>query len=275
MYHLSKFHGLQWLALVLGILLLFGGLPSEHTVGQSTIEREEAIYPAQVLNLINWKLTLPIDLNGDGKADEIKQPQLQTYKHEEYFYVSAGKNSVIFRCPTQGATTPGSNYCRTELREMSDNGRSKAAWNSSTGRHVLSVALKVNQLPEKKPSIAVAQILHNHNVPVYMIKINKNLIYVQNHINALYRGSLNLDENYILGTPFSIRFVVYDDKTEVYYNDVLKSVLEAKFSNAYFKTGCYSQSDESPTSYGSVEIFNIQLHHSYYSVYLPFLIKDN
>src|SRR5690242_20198680 len=37
-----------------------------------------ALVPAQVLNLTNWKITLPI--GSSGNPTEIKQPQLATYQ---------------------------------------------------------------------------------------------------------------------------------------------------------------------------------------------------
>src|SRR5439155_891934 len=88
-------------------------------------------FPSQVLDLQNWKLTLPIDANGDGKADEIVQPQLASFILVPPFSVSDGGTGVVFWANCGGATTSGSGYPRSELREM--NGGTVAAWGTADG----------------------------------------------------------------------------------------------------------------------------------------------
>ena len=73
--------------------------------------------PAKVLDLANWKLTLP---SGE-------QPELATFKNK-FFHVDPKGDGVVFTAPAGGSTTSGSDYPRSELREMTDNGRNEASW---------------------------------------------------------------------------------------------------------------------------------------------------
>src|SRR5262245_33357455 len=86
-----------------------------------------ASFPAALLDLRNWKLTLPIASPGGSSPLEVKQPELATYSHDEYFHLNAARDGVVFRAHAGGATTSNSGYPRSELREMADNGASMAA----------------------------------------------------------------------------------------------------------------------------------------------------
>ncbi|MFP5300541.1 polysaccharide lyase family 7 protein [Cobetia sp. SIMBA_158] len=73
--------------------------------------------PAEAFNLDTWKLTLPMDGNGDGKVDEIKVSDLQSYRHADYFYLD-DEDHLVFVTPNKAFTTPNSSNARTELRQM-------------------------------------------------------------------------------------------------------------------------------------------------------------
>jgi len=77
----------------------------------------EAPIPGDQLNLEFWKLTLPMDANNDGKVDEIKVRDLQTYSHSDFFYVDE-HGFVVFAAPNKAATTANSTNARSELRQM-------------------------------------------------------------------------------------------------------------------------------------------------------------
>jgi hypothetical protein len=83
-------------------------------------------YPSSILHLRNWKLTLPIDTEHNGSPDEIKQPELETYS-SQFLCLNARKDAVVFKAFTGGETTKGSNYPRSELREMSADGKQPAS----------------------------------------------------------------------------------------------------------------------------------------------------
>jgi hypothetical protein len=66
-------------------------LPSKNATPSSN----SSIYPSQVLNLTNWKETLPI--GSAEKPTEVKQPVLATYKLDPWFIVQPGTRAVRFR----------------------------------------------------------------------------------------------------------------------------------------------------------------------------------
>jgi len=75
-----------------------------------------------------------------------------------------------------------------------------------------------------------------------------------------------LDEHYVLGTQFNVKFVVSNNQTKCYYNNALGCTYNGSFYGAYFKAGAYVQSScrgkkktegKSCSAYGEVEIYNV------------------
>jgi hypothetical protein len=216
--------------------------------------------PAEVLDLTNWKVTLPI--GSDEKPTEIKQPALATYSKDPYFKVNG--NGVQFRAPVNGVTTSGSSYPRAELREMTANGTKNAAWSSTSGTHTLTVKEAFVKLPAGKPHVVGAQI-HGGDDDVTVFRLEGRKLYITNGDDSNYKL---VTSNYVLGTPFEAKFVVSGGQVRAYYNGVLQTTLKKSFSGAYFKAGAYTQANcqkSSPCSasnYGEVHIFDLKVQHS-------------
>lgn len=197
-----------------------------------------ATYPSQVLNLTNWKITLPIGAQKD--AAEIKQPELATYNINPWFIVVPDGRGVRFRAAVNGATTSGSDYSRSELREMTNNGTEKASWSSIKGTHTMFLDQEITAVPKIKRHIIAGQI-HDDNKDVIVVRLDYPIL----HIRVDGKNLHTLDSSYILGKRFTIKFVVNDGQTKVYYNNSPDPVytLNKKYSDAYFKTGAYTQSN--------------------------------
>ena len=77
------------------------------------------VAPSDNFDLLDWKLTLPVDNNKDGKADEIKELQLSDgFENSSYFYTGED-GGMVFKAPVRGSrTSTNTKYTRTELREM-------------------------------------------------------------------------------------------------------------------------------------------------------------
>ncbi|MBC3765804.1 polysaccharide lyase family 7 protein [Neptunicella marina] len=75
--------------------------------------------PADNFDLASWSLTLPTDLNKDGKADTVyEKPLSEGFELKPLFY-TAVNGGMVFACPNHGARTSShTKYTRTELREM-------------------------------------------------------------------------------------------------------------------------------------------------------------
>lgn len=221
--------------------------------------------PSEVLDLTNWKLTLPIDTPHAGSPDEISQPELDGFSDANYFHVNAAGDGVVFRAHAGGATTSGSGYPRSELREMKNGGADKAAWSSSSGKHTLYIDQKVTNLPAVKPHLVIGQI-HDGDDDVIVFRLEGSKLIVDVGGDEAHV----LTSSYALGTRFNVKFEVENNAVKCYYNGVLRYTLNASFSGAYFKAGAYTQSScqgtkkvagELCSAYGEVEIYDVQVQH--------------
>ena len=110
------------------------------------------------INLLPWKLqtTIPDD-DGSG-VEEIWQPLLESYSSPEFF--REGDMGYVMSASVNGATTSGTQYARTELREVVPGaGRRNAAWDPWDGQeHVLRARISVNALPAPKPQVILGQV---------------------------------------------------------------------------------------------------------------------
>ncbi|ATB28376.1 polysaccharide lyase family 7 protein [Melittangium boletus] len=220
-----------------------------------------ATFPSDVLELDNWKITLPI---GDEESpDEISQPALDTYSHSTYFHLNSTKDGVVFRAHAGGVTTSGSGYPRSELREMK--GSAKAAWSSSSGKHTLFIDQKITHLPDVKKHIVVGQI-HDDSDDVIVFRLEGSKLFID--LNGA--DGPTLTSNYVLGTRFTVKFEVSNNVVKCYYNGVWKFDYPATFSGAYFKAGAYVQSsctgekkvpNESCAAYGENVIYDLKVTH--------------
>jgi poly(beta-D-mannuronate) lyase len=109
------------------ILLLFSVITLStlalFSCGISNDANEQRIrLPGEVFDLTDWKISLPIDGNNDGKGDSISQKDLQTYQHSDYFYLD-DQGYMVFTAPNKASTSPTSTNTRSEMRHMlgSDN----------------------------------------------------------------------------------------------------------------------------------------------------------
>jgi Alginate lyase/F5/8 type C domain len=218
--------------------------------------------PADVLNLTNWKETLPT--GSSGSPTEIKQPALATYSNAPYFTVTSSGAAVQFRAPVNGVTTSGSSYPRSELREMTNNGVDNASWSSTSGTHTLAVREAFTHLPNDKPQVVGAQI-HDANDDVTVFRLEGSSLYITNGDTTHYKL---VTSSYQLGTVFEAKFVVSGGQIKAYYNGTLVTTLGYSGSGDYFKTGAYTQANctnSAPcdsSNYGEVDVYSVTVTHS-------------
>jgi len=73
--------------------------------------------PASEYDLSHWNITLPVDLNRDGKVDSISVKDIKKYSHPDFFYLN-DENHMVFVAPNKGALTKNTSNTRSELRYM-------------------------------------------------------------------------------------------------------------------------------------------------------------
>jgi hypothetical protein len=215
--------------------------------------------PSHVLDLTNWKLTLPIDTPHAGVPDEIKQPELASFVLHPYFWRSGG--GVVFRAHAGGVTTANSGYPRSELREMAAGGSQNASWANTAGSHSMTIRQAITHVPDAKPHVVAGQI-HDGSDDVIMIRLEGSRLFVEGSSNDLGE----LDPNYALGTPFTVQVIAQDGQIYVHYNGAHKVSYARAGGDFYFKAGCYTQSNPSrgdaPGAYGEVIIYSLHVSHS-------------
>lgn len=212
--------------------------------------------PSGVLNLTDWKLTLPAG-DDDGDPLEVKQPELTRFRDDRYFHNDEVGDGVVFRAPVSGSTTSNSSYPRSELREMADGGKKEASWSGKSGTHAMTITQAITSVPQDKPEVVAGQI-HDEEDDVVMVRLNGRRLFVEADGDDI--GTL--EPAYQLGTQFTVQFVVSGGTIRVTYNGTKSVGLKRSGSGYYFKAGCYTQSNEDGNSYGEVVISALTIQHS-------------
>lgn len=216
--------------------------------------------PGELLNLTDWKLTLP---TGEAESPrEVTQPELATFEIEPWFYLDEASTAVVFRANAGGVTTSGSGYPRSELREMADGGGARADWSTTSGVHTMTITQAITHLPEVKPH-AVAGQIHDAADDIVMIRLEENYLYVEGGGEDL--GVLDAD--YTLGEWFTVRIEANAGVIDVYYQDMSTPAVsvERDTTGCYFKAGVYTQSNtergDAADAYAEVRIRELVVTH--------------
>jgi len=243
-----------------GIAGMSGGTDGAGAMAGSGGNGDAAQLPAELLDLGNWKLTLPI---GDAESPtEIKQPELASYELAPYFHLDALRQAVLFQARVDGVTTSGSDYPRCELREMMNDGADNAAWSMISGTHSMTIRQAITQLPVVKAHVVAGQI-HDAEDDVVMIRLEGEHLFVEGGGEEL--GDLN--PSYQRGTEFTVRIVASAGVIQVFYDDLSTPKVEvpSQATECYFKAGVYTQSNpergDEPTAYGEVAIYDLEVTH--------------
>lgn len=211
-----------------------------------------------MLDLRAWKLTLPAGRRHDPM--ELRQPHLGRAGNGSYFRLRPDRG-VMFRAPVGGVTTENSKYPRTELREMTSDGRREAAWSSRSGRHVMTLTQAITATPRAKPHVVAGQV-HDDEDDVVMVRLEGRRLFVESDGDDV--GVL--DPAYRLGRRFTVSLEATSAGIRVTYNGSRTVHVRAVGRGWYFKAGCYVQSNpdrgDRPAAYGEVVIYRLAVRHS-------------
>ena len=218
-----------------------------------------AAAPSDRLDLRGWKIQLPVDEDGKAGPDEVTDLtgyELPPWFHDDY---SAG---VAFRADVTGVTTSGSDYPRSELREM--DGSRGAAWGPGDDslQHVMIVTQAITQVPGVRPNIVAGQIHGGDgDSDVLQVRLEGSRLFVDLEGRS---GGVTLTSTYVLGTPFTVRIVATPSGISVDYNGARKVTdhVPPDRSGWYFKAGAYPQANETNgTGHGEVVITRLSVEH--------------
>lgn len=94
---------------------------TEKTLNYKKMEFPEGksyLAPSSKFDLSDWSLSVPSDLDKNGRADQIKEKELSKGFANRYFHI-AEDGGMVFTCPVDGyKTSKNTTYTRSELREM-------------------------------------------------------------------------------------------------------------------------------------------------------------
>ncbi|WP_086821029.1 polysaccharide lyase family 7 protein [Allokutzneria sp. NRRL B-24872] len=242
-------------ALSLSLVLTAGSVPAV-AAGHA----EACGSPGQVLDLKNWKLQLPI--GEPEKPKEVSQPALDRHTEDPWFRTNSGCDGIQFRAAVTGVSTGGSQYPRSELREM--DGAEKAAWSTSSGTHTMVIDQAITAVPREKPQVIAGQV-HNTSSHLIMFRLDGGKLYLHYADDSRYKL---VTSDYRLGQRFRVKFVASGGTIKAYYNDVLQATVAKRTTTAYFKAGAYTlahcenSSPCSTSNFGQVVIYKLSVSHS-------------
>ncbi|SMC98245.1 Hemolysin-type calcium-binding repeat-containing protein [Fulvimarina manganoxydans] len=226
-------------------------------------------------DLSNWKITLPVDSSGrtDGTAVEVQG--LEGYEDPRFFYDSAD-GAMVFRASTDGATTSGSKYPRTELREMK--GDERAAWDLKQGG-TLTATLKIDEAPivNGTPGRIIVGQIHGKADELVRLYWENGKVYFKNDQAGSNNKELRFDltndagENpdISIGEKFSYKIEARGDKlvVEVHTDgQIYKSVSDIndvwQSDQFYFKAGVYlGVNDSQGSGVGQASFYGLDFGH--------------
>jgi hypothetical protein len=236
----------------------------------------DGVYNSSLFNLANWKLTLPVDGTGGITGTAVEVLKLSGYE-SPYFYDDPD-GSMVFTAAVAGATTSGTKYARSELREM--NGTSLAAWKLSTGG-TMTATLKVDSAPtlfNGTPGKEIIGQIHGKNDELIRLYWDNGAVYFHNDLS----GSSNTEHAFqltdaagktarvALGEKFSYMIDAHGSTltVKVYTaTDVFTSVTSInsiwQSDTLYFKAGVYLGVNETQgTGVGQTSFYGLDFSHT-------------
>jgi hypothetical protein len=219
--------------------------------------RTASKFPAELIDTNEWYLTLPT--GKEGSPDTVEGSELANY-HSKFFELTQARDGIVFTANAGGATTSGSHYPRSELREM--NGEEKASWDGRKGTHVMELDQAITKTPDAKPDVIAGQI-HGTSDDLMQIHLSGKELTVK---YADGKKKVSLDDDYQLGTRFKVKIESSGGHVKVWYNGQEKADLPISTSTSYFKAGAYVNSNtskgEKSSAEGQVVIYNVDVKHS-------------
>lgn len=228
------------------------------------------------IDLSNWKLTLPVDSKGGfgGSAVEIKD--LGGYQHSKYFYTGSD-GAMVTVAPVDGATTGGSKYARSELREM--DGSDRAAWNLAQGGQMVGT-LEIDVAPTTsagEPGRVIFAQIHGQDEELVRFYWEDNQVYFKNDQAGSGDKELRFDlvnadgerPDISLNERFSFSIDAKDSELVIKVwadGDVYTSVSKIndvwQSDSFYFKAGTYLGTNETQGSgYGQTSYYDLRFTH--------------
>jgi hypothetical protein len=218
--------------------------------------------PGHNFDLSHWYLTLP-----DAVASTLSPAQLTAGMTNDYFETGAD-GAMVFWCPVTGGTTSGSDFPRSELRELLDPTDNGVNW-PGYGRHVLNAECRVLKLPSSR-RVVIGQI-HSYlggAPPLVKLSYNAGAVEALVRLDSASSSDARLPlTNVGLSNAINYQITLMDGILSIAVNgatlttNVFLADQAWEQQTFYFKAGNYCQDNAGSTNEGSIVAFyslNIQ-----------------
>ena len=238
--------------------------------------------PGGNFNLTNFYLGLPVDSGGwtTGDSASIPAAQLITgYSNALYFYTASSDGAMVFWAPVTGATTSGSSYPRSELREQVSPPSNSSNW-FAFGTHTLDAQCRVQQVAST-PKVIIGQIHGYTGAALPLVKLQYN----NGTVEVLIKTNANNDltdfkytySNVGLSNNITYQIKVVNGLVLVTVNGVTKSLdvfqsdPDWATNTLYYKAGSYCQDNTGTTNEGArVAFYSLSRSHTPAVTNIPF-----
>ena len=238
----------------------------------STLALDPNLPPGSNFDLSHWYLGLPVDSLGGTNGSSASIPALQLvagYSNASYFYTGAD-GAMVFWAPVTGATTSGSSYPRSELREQIKPPSNGSNW-FGFGTHILDAQCRVIEVPATK-KVIIGQI-HGYTGdarPLLKLQYNNWTIEALVKTNSSFDGDWKFTyANVGLSNNINYQIKVVDGLLSTTVNGTTKSTniflndSDWDTNTLYFKAGSYCQDNDGPTNEGArVAFYSVSVSHA-------------
>lgn len=217
------------------------------------------------INFSNWKVTLPVDEDDNGRPDEYQPNELLNLGYQNidavkpFMYDDTEDASLVFYAYPE-STTPNSSYSRTELRELINPSNSRENWSLQEGGEMTG-RLKIQEVSNNASEssfdfhriivIQIHGVISQEDMDIHgfssnngppLIKIYWKDGYVWSHKKSLVNESTSGDDllttsssvwtdikvnlGYVGYDAFDFRITASDAKIEVQLNEDEPNVYE-------------------------------------------------
>ncbi|KAH8812653.1 family 7 polysaccharide lyase, partial [Xylogone sp. PMI_703] len=231
----------------------------------STAALNPGCSPGGNFDMSKWNLQLPIGQPGHPSTITPSQLEGCSGFQDQFFFTGVGDGSLVMRVPgspssTGCVTTPNSQHCRTELREVSP-----GSWDPRGPANRMRVTLAVIQPDESQRGTVIGQVHIDDSIsskPVCELYYNSNGAIVMGVEQTRAGGD---SEFFVISTIPLEKTFIYEIRYEnnelsVSVNDGDPIALPTFNLNAplsYFKVGNYNQGN----SASEIHFFDIQISH--------------
>ena len=233
-------------------------------------------YNSDRFDLTNWKITLPVSSSGSISGTAVEVKNLINYENSSYFY-DAPDGAMVFRAMAEGATTSGSKYARSELREMV--GEDRAAWKLSQGG-TMTATVSVDTVPSRndgEPGRLIVGQIHGQDEELVRLYYEGGKVYFVNdragskntETTFRFKDSSGNEPSIALGEKFSymidargdkLTVKIFADGKEYVSTSTINSVWQS--DSFYFKAGVYLGVNETTgKGFGQTSFYGLDFSH--------------